>query len=922
MTTPEPMSEPDLPDLLAEIQRLSAEAGELARNPGPGTDLVVPTTSTSPEAIKAAVAAQRSTLVRKSQELRDKREQLRTHLQAHMHMITQALDPLRAEIKRLEEMVWTVNLYLGRDEEIVTLLDADPAPAETPIVVRQLVLSMDEETILAAETGGIDFRDLDAFDEWITNPVHLHQVLPEPRGVVVLVPRRSGRDYGDMGLNALADKENHRSYWLIRNGGRLFRMSTDFSVGTRLTPTREEFHSFFTTTRYNPTLGHDEQIPLEPGSHAWLQAEKAADERRRHYMRAALILQGLIDRTTVFHPLPHPQVSLLQPDSYDAGHVQLICDAENTLGTGRRPFYEWLAERNAQLRPGMRIVGAFNSEDFRAMRSRENSSNGEHDRIYPARAENPPSRQILPIASRRDDGGLVIRYDRTEEVYTRGYLGTTEYRKPKVRASCTLYPRDRFILPLDLVTEAEIRDYLGSRTERHAYRHMMPLLTTALAVKHDEAEAEAPFRDLLTSEIARTHGVDLDEAAAAVPELVSWWKYTTVHHRPLVLDQTPQVQAAAITQITAEFAARRTAAQRADRDRDTDAHITARLREHVPDAMLIARARNGNYIVLAPQARQHPEILASRNTYVREYSTGRTARTLTERHWVLPSRARLARWTILWTGPQWQHWDLDARPATHLTDPEIDTLLDQLITHSRHHRTVLYQDPHQRTEPTGTPVAVACRTEGTGRVALRVYLDPGNDLTVPDRLLTGTHPTLTMRMLRLRWRRGTGGTVEHEINERAYDHRWEIGRAWKDEPDIQPPWHNDTLAWTDDPRIQQLYAQAHTLRAAQEQAKSLAETCRTHLTAVAAAWKTRAEHAAHARFLEDYADPSLWEGHRKTLTLNYPHHQHRGLRRLIARLVEDGHDLTGHTVATAAELLGEDIDLPDDITDLPLNKEE
>lgn len=41
--------------------------------------------------------------------------------------------------------------------------------------------------------------------------------------------------------------------------------------------------------------------------------------------------------------------------------------------------------------------------------------------------------------------------------------------------------------------------------------------------------------------------------------------------------------------------------------------------------------------------------------------------------------------------------------------------------------------------------------------------------------------------------------------------------------------------------------------------------------AVEAAWRKAAEHAAYRRFLEDYADPDLWEGHRKPLKLTYPH---------------------------------------------------
>ncbi len=87
------------------------------------------------------------------------------------------------------------------------------------------------------------------------------------------------------------------------------------------------------------------------------------------------------------------------------------------------------------------------------------------------------------------------------------------------------------------------------------------------------------------------------------------------------------------------------------------------------------------------------------------------------------------------------------------------------------------------------------------------------------------------------------------------------------------------------------------------------------------AWLDRAERAAYERFLEDYADPERWEGHRKTLTIAYPH-RGNGLRRLVELLVEAGADpRDGTTVGEAralAEELGREVgfDVPEDLADL------
>ncbi len=132
-----------------------------------------------------------------------------------------------------------------------------------------MVLAMDEESAVNAEGNGIDFRSVDAFDEWVTcDPAHLQQVLPEERGVVAIMARRSEIDYKDPWANKEYNKRNRHTYFLIRNGGALYRMDTNFEVGYRLVPARNEFTSMF--------LDRHTGQPLVPGTDKWLAAEKLA----------------------------------------------------------------------------------------------------------------------------------------------------------------------------------------------------------------------------------------------------------------------------------------------------------------------------------------------------------------------------------------------------------------------------------------------------------------------------------------------------------------------------------------------------------------------------------------------------------------------------------------------------------------------
>lgn len=131
------------------------------------------------------------------------------------------------------------------------------------------------------------------------------------------------------------------------------------------------------------------------------------------------------------------------------------------------------------------------------------------------------------------------------------------------------------------------------------------------------------------------------------------------------------------------------------------------------------------------------------------------------------------------------------------------------------------------------------------------------------------------------------------------------------------------MLWSDSERVARSRANAVARQAARKRGAALCDISRAAHRHVVFAWEARAEQAAYEKFLADYLDPDLWEGHRKTIqaTLRYPHHanyRRDALTRLLDRLIEDGHDLTGHTVATAAALLDEDLELPADILDFAL----
>jgi hypothetical protein len=468
-------------------------------------------------------------------------------LAERMARVNAALAPVKKRLALMEEGIATLSLYLSAAQGVRVIRDGERAGELEPIVIRQMVLAMDEETGLFAEDGGITAGNVDAFGEWLcADPAHVQQIAPEPKSVVALVARWREQVKGDPWSKDPKDRVTH---FLVRNGEALSVTSVnDFMAGEVLIPRSDEFVSMFRRTRHNWATHKDESYALEPGTREYAEAMEASDAKGRHFLRIGLILQGLVDNSDVFEPLHPAGINMLVDPAEHGEKVRFITDAEGGLESGAESFLEWQERTNSELRPGMRIVGQFFGYDSDWARANEyDKDHGPrgHSRVWPTGYDQPkpPSGVPLLIEERRSDGGLVCRFDRGE-IYDRdlwrpiedrpgwGYRGGR--RKAKRRASVTVYPSDSFILAYDLVDSAEqLRAFLGSRRNRQDYREMFPLIRSAMFAKAAEEETEAPFLEMLSGVLARENGVTVEAARADLPDLVRWFKLKNRWARPL-----------------------------------------------------------------------------------------------------------------------------------------------------------------------------------------------------------------------------------------------------------------------------------------------------------------------------------------------------------------------------------------------------
>jgi hypothetical protein len=324
------------------------------------------------------------------------------------HWMTANLLPLKAEaeglkpvIKAIERRIFSVELYAGLTEEVVQVSGGEPASTAEKIHLFQRRAYMDEECLARYEVGGMEFKDIHAFDAWVAKPANRDRLLPHSRSVVAFRVRRHEkerevhnlRDFfrilGEIDLDKL-------TFLYARNGDQLHRLSTKIDFGARLFPDQERAdHS---GRLYGEVSGFDRGELISQGEYeALLAAEKECKRKQAgfpkedwwkyeyrgakageyrlfdrstvyhddfaeilektaaEHNRLVLVLQGLLDRSPVFHP--HPPWQLWTPEGFSSA-LELVYDDARALTPGDAPDFEAYRFRlNSTLRAGSITVG-------------------------------------------------------------------------------------------------------------------------------------------------------------------------------------------------------------------------------------------------------------------------------------------------------------------------------------------------------------------------------------------------------------------------------------------------------------------------------------------------------------------------------------------------------------------------------------
>lgn len=433
----------------------------------------------------------------------------RARLKGMLAELNDSMKALEKEITRKQKALYAFETLLGVREEVIQLVKGQDAPEEEPLTLYQQLLFMDEELGIW-EAGGIDVRNIEDFDAWISK--HYKQLIPSVKSVTAWRVRRKDKRYCEEAFdNFMLNLEygTRMTYFLIRNGDNLYRIWSDVTVQDTLFPAADEYQKILERSDFR----------------AW--AEEDVKKLHEKYMYGLIAIQGLIVRTDIFGTKLREHVNFLTGDLGD--RIQLIYDADRShwLASGMS-WKDFLVRNQATIQQGSRVI-----LDWYSIFPSGYFIKDGYVRTQPFRPENAPDRKEIYIIedtyeSRYDGRTFIIRYAPKDIIYSRWSWDSHE-RKNRVPFRVSADE----LLNVDEITLPQIEYYLKSRIDREDYLSMLPALFTVKALKEQEAALEIEFAKLMLRALGFEQG---SVYIIDVLDAINWWKLKNKWKRGLTKD--------------------------------------------------------------------------------------------------------------------------------------------------------------------------------------------------------------------------------------------------------------------------------------------------------------------------------------------------------------------------------------------------
>lgn len=354
---------------------------------------------------KALVKAQDKTLPAIFEKIKEENGQLAGWMGAQLYPLEAEVEAMEKVTKKIKARIFSVELYAGLVEEVEQIVEGTPALLAEPVTLMQRMAYMDEECLADYQKGGMDIKNLNGFDKWIAKPANMKRLLPFPRCLIAFRVRREEKDRSDLSLGAIIGmifsgelQMDKYTFLYIRNGEQLFRLRTGIEFGEKLFPDidRQNLDGDLWAKKSHPgweLISNSEHLDLGEQWKEYEKKYKAAEAKKKgdgfwvrspydrmgdyhHFThdsvyyddilahikdlidkhnRLVLVLQGLLDRSPIFHP--HPPWKIWTGDGFQQA-IRLIFDDSRALTSGEKPDFEAYRTRlNSSIKAGTVTVG-------------------------------------------------------------------------------------------------------------------------------------------------------------------------------------------------------------------------------------------------------------------------------------------------------------------------------------------------------------------------------------------------------------------------------------------------------------------------------------------------------------------------------------------------------------------------------------
>ncbi len=447
-------------------------------------------------------------------------------------------EELRDDLSLIDHRLWAVDLYAGLSEEVEPIVKGKPAPASEKVYVYQRMRYMDEESLLYYNNGGLEFKNLDAFDKWLAQ--HRDQFFPNPKCVVAFrvrreKKRREAHNIADVLRIAQLAKKDELTYLYIRNGENLYRLSTENKFGPQIFP---DFESnvfsrgeplYWKNGKSFVTEGEMLEIQEAEKKSSWPTEFHKFDDSSIYFddmtaavtrflwehNRVALILQGVFDRSRIFQP--HGKVVLSNPEGFAAA-LELVYDASKALSPSDRPDFEaYRAELNSSLKVGCIVTGFYEHWHEEALDKHGEylSSSSYGTRVLPYYIKHPPRvARVAKIYPRKKE--VLIEWQRK--------AATGVFPRKMIRAAFRVPISE--LLNISAYKRGDFKQFYKDPNTRVDYLQWAPLLLTAERTTFAIEQAEKSGTEL----VLNSWVMDLDDLREAVEwekDRWSWERFYT-----------------------------------------------------------------------------------------------------------------------------------------------------------------------------------------------------------------------------------------------------------------------------------------------------------------------------------------------------------------------------------------------------------